>query len=122
MKAERIEVIYPSGFKAYIPKYYAMENSPAELVAEKVLMYLTDKDQCTMKEVERYAMDAYEELKAMNKLDIEVSFRWKITAKMHIHPFTERYAFSILRGKQLLVSIHEPTSFTGVRTDLPWHV
>lgn len=119
MKAERIEVIYPSGFKAYIPKYYAMENSPAELVAERVLMYLADRDQCTMKEVERYAMDTYEELKAMNKLDIEVSFRWKITAKMHVHPFAERYAFSILRGKQLLVSIHEPTSFTGIRTDLP---
>lgn len=109
---KRLKTTFASGFSLSIGQFSTHLNRPAEVIAGEVVRYMFSHKNHSMKEVERFAMDLYEEQLAMHKGHFfDIKFRWAVTSKQQVPPFAETYIFGIYMGRGLLVSVAEPVTF-----------
>ena len=107
-KSERLVKYFDSGFSLCVVNHRADVGGVAEIVAKKLVDYMTSAKNPTIQDAERVVMDEYEELVSMHRLDnVDVKFKWSVISKMQTPPYTEKYIFGIYQGSRLLASITE---------------
>lgn len=107
-KSERLVKFIPPNLSLCVVNHRAEVGGVAEILARKMVDFVTSTKNPTIREIERVVMDEYEELEAMHLLDnINVKFKWSVVSKLQVPPYTEMYIFGIYQGSKLLASVNE---------------